>query len=90
MSAGNIALLGLQGIVFAAWAWLVFRTLFRLYAMAREGSVMPGPSRAVRIFRTFATAPAHARDRRRLVVLTCALFAVSVLGTALRFPGAAQ
>lgn len=78
-------LLGLQGIVFAAWTYWMFRCLFRLRrrAVAETGSAFPGLGATLRSFAAFATLPDHARDRRILLALTVAMFALIALGAAL-------
>jgi hypothetical protein len=78
-------LLGLQGVVFAVWAYWMFRCLFRLRrrAVAETGSAFPGPGATLRSFAAFATLPDFARDRRILLVLTVTMFALIALGAAL-------
>jgi hypothetical protein len=78
-------LLGVQGVVFALWAFWMFRCLFRLrrWAVAQSGSVFPGPVVTLRSFAGFATLPEYARDRRILLALTLVLFALIALWAAL-------
>jgi hypothetical protein len=74
-------LLGLQGLVFAAWAVLMFRTLLRLRrrAVARTGRPFPGLSATFEGFGAFLTAPEFRTDRRLLGAVTLALFALIFL-----------
>ena len=76
MSGGFIAVLGLQGVVFVAWAIHAFQCLFKLRARAvvQTGSGLPGVKVALHMFRAFGTAPEYGRDRRVLLGLTLVLF----------------
>lgn len=76
MSGGFIALLGLQGLLFAAWAIYAFRCMFKIYAraVADSGSGIPGMAVGLRTFRIFAVAPEYARDRKMLLLLSLLLF----------------
>ncbi|MBL4915748.1 hypothetical protein [Szabonella alba] len=69
--------LGLQSVVFALWAFWMFRCLFRLRArvVAQTGSALPGPVASLRGFRDFMTLPEFTRDRRVLGLLTLVMFA---------------
>ena len=66
-----------QSVLFAVWAFWMFRCLFRLRAhvVARTGATFPGPVASLHGFRDFITLPGFARDRRVLGLLTLALFA---------------
>ena len=81
-------LLGLQGIVFAAWTYWMFRCLFRLRrrAVAETGSAFPGLGATLRSFAAFATLPDHARDRRILLALTVAVTTGDVLAACIADP----
>ncbi len=73
-----IPFLIVEGIVFAVWAFLMFRTLFRLRARAvREtGASFPGPVSTLKYFGLFLRAPEYRRDRRLLLAVTLLLFAL--------------
>ena len=74
-------LLAVQGIVFALWGFLMFRTLFRLRAraVARSGQAFPGLGATLESFGAFLTDPVFARDRRLLGAVTLAMFALIAL-----------
>lgn len=74
-------LLALQGAAAVIWAFLMFRTLFRLRARAvdRSGQAFPGVGATLESYRAFLTEPAFARDRRLLGGATVALFATIAL-----------
>lgn len=57
-----------QGLVFAAWAALAFRTLFRLRAraVAQSGQAFPGLRATLAAFAGFWHAPDHAADRKAM------------------------
>ncbi|MDN5785921.1 hypothetical protein [Pseudorhodobacter sp.] len=88
MQALLIVGMGLQGAVFALWAVVMFRTLFRLraQAVAETGHAFPGPLVTLRTFLGFLTRPEYQRDRRMLLALTLLLFAM-IGGLALLAPG---
>ncbi len=70
--------LALQAVVFAVWAWLALRSLFRLRAraVARSGRPFPGLSATLEAFGSWLRAPQFAPERRRLGLVTLLLFAV--------------
>ena len=76
MSGGVMAVLALQGMVFAVWAFYAFRCLFKLRAdaVAASGKLWPGPIASIRAFKGFVTMPKYGRDRRIMLALTVALF----------------
>lgn len=76
MSGGFIALLGLQGLLFAAWSIYAFRCMFKIFAraVAVSGNGIPGMAVGLRTFRSFAVAPEYARDRKVFLVLSLLLF----------------
>lgn len=69
--------IALQTLLFAAWIWLAFRTLFDLSARIRHqtGQMLPGPRGTLQGFALFFRAPEYAPRRRQLGLLTLALFA---------------
>lgn len=79
------ALLAVQAAVFALWAWVAFRVLFRLmgWAQRASGRAMPGPGWTLRSYGAFLRDPEFAGDRRRLGGLTLAMFALIGLGLVL-------
>lgn len=74
-------MLALQAGVFAVWAVLAFRTLFRLRARAvvRSGQVFPGLRPTLNAFAGFWRDPGHAADRRAMGWASVALGAVMAL-----------
>ncbi len=68
-----------QGLVFALWAFVAFRALFRLFGvMQRQGDqALPGFAATLVAARVFWRDPAFARDRRLLLWLMVILFALS-------------
>ena len=77
----DLLLLTATGAVFALWAVLAFRVLFRLRARAveRSGTMFPGLGATLAAAEEFARAPGFARDRRRLAGVTAGLFALILL-----------
>ena len=72
-------LLTLQAVIFAVWAVLAFRILFRLRAraVAETGTPFPGLGATLRSLAAFLRLPEHRTDRRRLGALTLALIGLS-------------
>jgi len=74
-----------QGLVFLLWAYLMFRTLFRLARIAQDrqtragGGPIPGPGQTLRAWHDFATRAEHRPDRNRLIAVTLLLFALIAL-----------
>lgn len=83
-----ITLLALQATVFVAWIVAMFRTLFRVRALAVRltGQAMPGPAAGVRAVRAYLADPAQRPGLWRLAGLTCALLALSGAAVALSSP----
>ena len=81
MSSVSLILLTLQGILFAFWAYLMFRTLFRLRkrGVEKSGSFNPGPLTMLGEFRNFLTLPEDRVDRNRLGLVTLLLFGIIAL-----------
>jgi hypothetical protein len=79
-------LLILEGLVFALWAFLMFRSLFRLRARAaREtGSAFPGPFATLRAVGDWLRDPATKSDRMTLLAVTLVLFAIIAIFTLTR------
>lgn len=77
--------LALQAVIFAVWAVIAFRSLFRLRAhvVRQTGQAMPGLAAALGGFRAFVTDPAFRGDRRALGAATAALAAVMALFAAI-------
>ena len=71
--------LSLQAVVGLVWAFLMFRTLFRLRADAVDasGRMFPGLGATLGSFRGFLTLPRYARDRRLLGGATLLLVGLS-------------
>lgn len=92
MGLGQTLIWGAQGAVFLCWAFVMFRSLFRLRRdlvdrAGASGFHAPSPAETLRSFGGFLTEPRHARDRRLLAFLTVLLFALTA-GHALVGPGA--
>ena len=79
MGTGMIVWLVVQGAVFALWAVLAFRTLFRLLAVmqARTGQGVPGVRSLSMALRVFWQSPEFGTDRVRLAWLTVVLLGLS-------------
>jgi hypothetical protein len=79
-------LVAVQGVVFAAWAFLMLRTLFRLRrrAIRRSGRMFPGILDTLERYRALALLPDDRSDRRLLLASTLILFALILLGVWLR------
>lgn len=81
-----IILLVVQGLVFAIWAYHMFRAVFRLYghAVRKSGRMMPGFGAQIGALQAFLAEPAFRSDRRRLFLATAALavltLAFAILG----------
>lgn len=74
-------LLVLQGLVFLAWAFFMFLNLFRLrrdvvQRSGRQGFYQPSVTETLTSFGWFLTEPRYTWDRRILLGLTLALFAL--------------
>jgi hypothetical protein len=76
MTPAAMLLLAIQAPVFAFWAFLMFRNLFRLRrrAVARSGSPVPGPGATLESFGAFLKLPEYRRDRRLLGAVTLLMF----------------
>lgn len=88
MSVPQIIWLGLSSLIFALWAYLMFRTLFRLLRgalanAAKRGAAWPNAREQLGQFATFATAPEYRRTRWQLFGLTVALLSVQLTGQTL-------
>lgn len=81
MTALKIAMLALTALVFIAWAVTLFRTLFviRRRASQRTGASLPGPIETLREWRLWLGDPMTRTDKLRLLLLTIAMLALSVL-----------
>lgn len=68
-----------QGVVFAAWVVLVFRTLFRLLALLQErtGHMLPSLRDGLVAPLMFLREPQFQRDRQMLGALTLVLLVLS-------------
>ncbi len=75
MSGENMILLGLQSVVFVAWAFVMFRTLFaqKRRATMRTGKALPGPLEALREWGIWWRNPRMQAERRLLIGLTLCL-----------------
>lgn len=77
--------LGVQGVVFAVWTVLMFRTLFRLRAraVARSGQAVPGLSATLEAYSAFLRLPEYRSDRRVLGAATALMFVMIALNPVL-------
>ena len=89
MSTGQIIQLVLQGLVFLAWAGLMFRTLFllRRRAEAETGQTFAGPGQFLTQLGRWLRAPEDKTDRSTLFFLTFVLFAMIASSVFLGPPG---
>jgi len=73
------ALLTAQGLLALVWAFLMFRTLFRLRrrAVVTSGAAFPGLGATLESFAAFLRAPEYRSGRLALGLVTLALFAVT-------------
>lgn len=78
MSGAAVIRLVLMALVFIAWAWLMFRTLFllRRRGEAETGAMFPGPMATMRQIGIWLRNPADRSDRRTLFFLTLVLVAM--------------
>jgi len=81
-----VALLAVQGVVFAVWAFLAFRTLFRLRAraVAASGQMFPGLGATLAAFAGFWRDPELRADRRAMGWSTAAMVAMIALNAWVR------
>ncbi|MDR7126257.1 hypothetical protein [Pseudotabrizicola sp. 4114] len=86
MTATTIAFLSVQGSVFAVWAFVAFRSLFRLLALLRHrsGQAIPGARATLSAPRLFLTDPRFGPDRKALALLTPLLLILSLTFAASR------
>ena len=78
MSVPQHIWLAVSSLVFVLWAFLMFRTLFRLSRAARaravaRGAIWPTITEQMQEFAAFATAAQYRRPRWELIVLSVAL-----------------
>ncbi|MEX0282848.1 MAG: hypothetical protein AB3N13_16825 [Arenibacterium sp.] len=75
MTLSQWAIFGLGSLIFAAWAFFMFLTLFRLRKRGADqtGQTFPGPLATLRQWHHWLTSPEDRRDRRLLGGLTLAL-----------------
>jgi hypothetical protein len=81
----NPILLGVQGLVFALWAVLMFHILFRLRrrAVQRTGKFIPGVGDTFEGWGAFLRLPEFRALRRLLGAVTLLLFALIALNVVL-------
>lgn len=81
MTATAITVLAVQGVVFALWAFVAFRSLFRLLAALQKttGQPLPGLRSTLSAPGLFLTDPHFAPDRKALAVLTPLLLILSLV-----------
>ncbi|NKX44915.1 hypothetical protein [Roseicyclus persicicus] len=89
MSTGQTIQLVLQGLVFLAWAGLMFRTLFlwRRRAQDETGAALHGPGQMLKQAGRWLRAPEDKTDRSTLFFLTFVLFAMILSSVFLGPPG---
>jgi hypothetical protein len=81
VTALQILLLAVTGIVFAIWTYLAFRTVMdqRRRAAMRTGQVFPSLRDALLEWGHWLSAPERARDRRQVLIVSLILFALIAL-----------
>lgn len=89
MSTGQTIQLVLQGLVFLAWAALMFRTLFLLRDRAAEetGSTFPGPVQFITQAGRWLKSDEDKAERKTLFFMTFVLLAMSLSTAFLGAPG---
>jgi hypothetical protein len=85
MSVAQHIWLALSSLIFVLWAFLMFRTLFRMSRGARatatkRGASWPSMGEQFQEFRALFTAPHYRRDLWRLIGLSIALWTVQWTG----------
>ncbi|MEB8387042.1 hypothetical protein OO012_07375 [Rhodobacteraceae bacterium KMM 6894] len=85
MSVPQHIWLGLSSLIFVLWAFLMFRTLFRMSRAARakaaeRGASWPSMTEQFQEFGALFTAPRYRRDLLQLIGLSVALWAVQIIG----------
>jgi len=88
MSTGQTIQLVLQGLVFLAWAALMFRTLFLLRSRAAEetGDTIPGPGQMLTQIGRWLRAPEDRSERNTLLFMTFVLIVMSLSSAFLGTP----
>ena len=81
MTPLQITLITLQGILFFAWAFTMFQTLFRVRALAveRTRNLWPGPRASASTLAVWWRDPTQRPLRNRLILLTLLLFGTMAL-----------
>ncbi len=81
-----MAVLAAQGAVFALWAFVAFRALFRLLGVmqAQSGQSVPGFRALIKAPLVFWHEPSFAHDRRLMAWLTLILLALTLGFAAVR------
>ena len=79
----GIIALGLAGVVFAAWAYMMFRTMFliRKRAAERTGKMFPGPLTALEEYKIFFTSENDKKEKNLLLVTTLGVLVTTALAT---------
>jgi hypothetical protein len=80
MSVLAAVILVFEGLVFAAWAFVAFRTLFDVTGRARRlsGKMFPGPGWAVHAWANWWRDRSTHRHRLQFIGLTIALFVLII------------
>lgn len=86
MTAPQIAILGLQAVLFLIWAIWAFVILFQLRRRGADktGSMFPGPLTFIDVTRDWLADPACRMQRIRFAFLTVILLAISALSALTR------
>jgi len=89
MSTGQTIQLLLQGLVFLAWAAMMFRTifLFRSRAADETGIAIPGPVQFLKQAGRWLQSPDDRSERNTLFFLTFVLLVMSLTTAFLGAPG---
>lgn len=81
MTPAQIGLSGLLALIFAAWAYVAFRALFRLAALLRyrSGKMIPGLAETLAAPKVFLTDHHFRKDRKYLGLMTLLLLILSAV-----------
>lgn len=81
MSFPVVLILAVQGLVFAAWAFFMFRAMFGILRrhLRKTGQYWIGPVAVFSVYGQYLKDPAFRREKMTILVLTLALFAVTFL-----------
>ena len=81
MTPAQIGLTGLLALVFAAWAYVAFRALFRLTGLLRDrsGKMIPGLAETLSAPKVFLTDHSFRKDRKYLGLMTLLILVLAAV-----------